>query len=274
MRVSEHAGHTPLPPAGPTGLAAVSLAFRRALISQVHPKMLAALLMPFVIALVGAIVLLWAFWAPLAAWLDGQVSQWDVVNQVDQWMLAIGLFSVKLYVIPIIAAGALLPVAGILGLVIAAIFVMPVALRHIERRDYPGLKRQGQHAYAVGAWNAVVVGAIFVFGWLVTIPLWLFPPLALVLPVFWWAFAFTRIMRVDALVEHASVSERRFLWRRHNASYWLMGLLLSVINLFPPMWLVLPVFSALLFGHYSLEALRQHRLQTAVNHAYVDQDTV
>src|SRR5699024_1902543 len=160
----------------------------------------------------------------------------------DQWMLAIGLFSVKLYVIPIIAAGALLPVAGILGLVIAAIFVMPVALRHIERRDYSGLQRHGQHAYAVGAWDAVVVGAICVFGWLVTIPLWLFPPLALVLPVFWWAFAFTRIMRVDALVEHASVSERRFLWRRHNASYWLMGLLLSVINLFPPMWLVLPVF--------------------------------
>lgn len=250
--------------AGPVGLAAVGLAFRRALVSQVHPKMLAALLMPFVIALLGAIVLLWGFWTPLTAWLDGQISQWDVVNQVDQWLLAVGLFSVKLYIIPLLAAGMLLPLAGILGLVIAAVFVMPVVLRHIERRDYKNIRRQGQHAMAVGLWNAILVGTIFVFGWLVTLPLWLFPPLALVLPVFWWAFAFSRMMRVDALVEHANGQERRLLWRRHNLQYWTIGLCLSLINLFPPMWLVLPVFSALVFGHYSLEALRQHRVQLAL----------
>lgn len=254
----------PPSPVGPAGLAAIGLAFRRALISQAHPKMIAALFMPFVIALLGAIVLLWAFWSPLTGWLDMQISQWEVVNQFDQWLLAIGLFSFKVYLIPIMAAGILLPLAGILGLVIAAVFVMPIVLRHIERRDYKGVRRQGQHAVAIGAWNAVLVGTVFVFGWLVTMPLWLFPPLALILPVFWWAFAFSRIMRVDALVEHANGQERRLLWRRHNVQYWVMGLLLSIINLFPPMWLVLPVFSALVFGHYSLEALRQHRLQMAI----------
>lgn len=260
------------PPLSSGGMPAVGLAFRRAIVSQVHPKMLAALFMPFVIALLGAIVLLWAFWTPLTGWLDLRISQWDIVNQFDQWLVAIGLFSFKLYLVPILAAGLLLPLAGILGLVIAAIFVMPIALRHIEWRDYKGLRRQGRHATAVGAWNAVVVGCIFVVGWLLTMPLWLFPPLALALPVFWWAFAFTRIMRVDALVEHASGPERRLLWRRHNGSYWLMGLMLSLINLFPPMWLVLPVFSALVFGHYSLEALRQHRQQLAIEAAASFQD--
>lgn len=249
---------------GPLGMGAIGLAFKRALISQVHPKMLAALFLPFVIALLGAIVLLWAFWSPLTAWLDGQMSQWEVVNQLDQWLLAVGLFSIKVYMIPVLAAGLLLPLAGILGLVIAAVFVMPIVLRHIEKRDYKNVRRQGQHAVAVGAWNAVLVGTVFVFGWLVTMPLWLFPPLALILPVFWWAFAFSRMMRVDALVEHANGAERRYLWRRHNVQYWLLGLVLSVVNLFPPMWLVLPVFSALVFGHYSLEALRQYRLQTAI----------
>lgn len=251
-------------PTGPTGLAAVGLAFRRALISQVHPKMLAALFMPFIIALVGAIVLLWAFWTPLTGWLDIQLSQWSIVNRLDEWLLAIGLFSFKLYLIPLLAAGMLLPLAGILGLVIAAIFVMPIVLRHIERRDYQDVRRQGQHAVTVGAWNALLVGTVFVLGWLLTMPLWLFPPLALVLPVFWWAYAFSRIMRVDALVEHASGPERRLLWRRHNLQYWLMGLSLSIVNLFPPMWLVLPVFSALVFAHFSLEALRQHRLKVAI----------
>lgn len=261
------------PVLGPVGWAAVGVAFRRALVSQVHPKMLAALFMPFVIALLGAIVLLWAFWTPLTGWLDAQVSQWELVGQVDEWLLAVGLFSIKFYMIPILAAGMLLPLAGILGLVIAAVFVMPVVLRHLEQREYKNVRREGQHAVAVGAWNAVLVGTIFVFGWLITMPLWLFPPLALVLPVFWWAFAFNKMMRVDALVEHATGKERRFLWRRHNLQYWGMGLCLSIINLFPPMWLVLPVFSALVFGHYSLEALRQHRVLQALRPPVADEIT-
>lgn len=261
--MSESSPVSPFVP-GPVGWHAVGVAFRRALVSQMHPKMLAALLMPFAIALLGAIVLLWAFWTPLTGWLDTQMSQWDMVNNFDQWLVAIGLVSIKVFMIPVLAAGILLPLAGILGLVIAAIFVMPVVLRHIERREYQNVRRQGQHAVAVGAWNAILVGTIFVFGWLITMPLWLFPPLALILPVFWWAFAFSRMMRVDALVEHANGQERRQLWRRHNLQYWIIGLSLSVINLFPPMWLVLPVFSALVFGHYSLEALRQHRLLNAI----------
>jgi predicted membrane metal-binding protein len=92
--------------------------------------------------------------------------------------------------------------------------------------------------------------------------LWLIPPLAIVLPVFWWAFAFTRMLRVDAIVEHASAQERRFIWRRHNRQLWLIGTCLAVLNLLPPAWLVLPVFSALVFAHFSLEALRQLRQET------------
>ena len=56
--------------AGVTGLASVGLAFKRALVSQCHPKMLAALFLPFIIALLGAIILLWAFWTPLTQWLN------------------------------------------------------------------------------------------------------------------------------------------------------------------------------------------------------------
>ncbi|NYT63584.1 EI24 domain-containing protein [Alcaligenaceae bacterium] len=250
---------------GVTGMASVGVAFKRALVSQCHPKMLAALFLPFVIALFGAIILLWAFWAPLTAWLNTEASNWGVVNQLDQWMLALGLFSIKLYLIPLLAVGILLPMSGILGLLIAAIFVMPIVLRHIEKRDYPGLSRQGEYSTAVGTWNAIWVGVLFALGWLVTMPLWLIPPFAVLLPIFWWSFAFTRMLRVDAIVEHASGQERRLLWRRHNRQLWLIGFILALVNLFPPAWLVLPVFSALVFAHFSLEALRQLRAQTVID---------
>ncbi|TAM86470.1 MAG: EI24 domain-containing protein [Candidimonas sp.] len=247
------------------GLAAVGVAFRRALVSQCHPKMILALFLPFVIALLGAIALLWVFWTPLTAWLNGEAAGWTALNDVDQWMVTLGLFSLKLYLIPFLALCILLPLSGILGLVIAAIFVMPIVLNHLDHRNYKGLARRGEYAGTVGTWNAVWVGLLFMAGWLLTMPLWLIPPLAIVLPVFWWAFAFTRMLRVDAIVEHASAAERKILWRRHNRQLWAIGACLAVANLLPPAWLILPVFSALVFAHFGLEALRQLRQEASVS---------
>jgi hypothetical protein len=158
----------------------------------------------------------------------------------------------------------LLPLSGILGLVIAAVFVMPIVLRHLEKREYQGLVRKGEFSTVVGAWNAVLIGVLFAIGWAVTMPLWLFPPFAILLPIFWWAFAFTRMLRVDAVIEHASGKERRLIWRRHNRQLWLIGVCLALLNLVPPLWLVLPVFSALVFAHFSLESLRQLRTETII----------
>ena len=244
---------------------AVWQAFKRALASQCHPKMLMALFLPFLIAALGAIILLWGFWNPLTSWLDVQASEWGMFNQLDQWMLAIGLFSLKLYLVPVLAVGILLPVSGILGLVIAAVFVMPIVLSHLEKNDYQGLSRQGKYSTAVGTWNAIWVGGLFAIGWVLTMPFWLIPPLAVVLPILWWTFAFTRMLKVDATIEHASAQERRLLWRQHDKQWWLIGFILALINLFPPAWLFMPVFSALVFGHFALESLRQLRAQTVID---------
>ncbi len=244
----------------PTGLLAVAAAFKRALVSQLHPKMLFAIVLPLVITLLGAILLLWVFWSPLTEWLTVQSADWGVLNTVDGWLLAIGLFSIKLYLIPIVAAGILLPMSGILGLVIAAVFIMPIVLGLLDKTHYQGLRRNGQNATVLSAWNAVWVGVLFVLGWLVTMPLWLFPPFAVLLPIFWWTFAITRMLRVDAIIEHAAPAERNHLWKRHNRQWWLIGFCLALINLIPPAWLIMPVFSSLVFAHFGLETLRQHRL--------------
>ncbi|MGB7399624.1 EI24 domain-containing protein [Castellaniella sp.] len=252
-------------PHSPNGLTLVGQAFRRALISQLHPRMLVALFLPFLIAVLGAALLLWFFWTPLTGWLDQEASSWGVFNTVDGWLVAVGLFSLKLWLVPLLAAGLLLPMAGILGLGIAAVFVMPLVLQHLEKRDYPGLRRQGQHATVLGTWNAVWVGFLFCVGWVLTMPLWLLPPMALVLPVFWWAFAVNRMLRVDAMIEHASGPERHLLWRRHTRSLWLMAGILAVINLMPLFWLVMPVFSALVYAHFSLDAIRRLRTETLID---------
>ncbi|HEX7748417.1 MAG TPA: EI24 domain-containing protein [Bordetella sp.] len=251
------------PPLGQS--AAIGRAFKRALVSQCHPAMLFAVLLPFLIALVGAILMMWFFWTPLTDWLRMELARWGAVDRVDGWLATVGMFSLKLYVTPIIAAAILLPASGVLGLAIAAVFVMPLVLRHLERSDYPGLARQGRNAVAVSVWNAMWVSLVFAAGWVLTLPLWLVPPMAIVLHVLWWAFAFSRMLRVDAIVDHANPVERRLLLARHNLSFWGMGLICAFINLLPPAWVVLPVYGSLVYAHYGLDALARLRGERTID---------
>ena len=241
------------------GLAGVATAFKRAVVSQCHPRMLLAILLPFVIMLVGATLLLYLFWTPLTGWLTAQADQWTVIRTVDEWLVAIGVLSLKVWIVPLLATFILLPIAGILGVAVAAVFVMPMVVRHVADRGYPGIAQWGKNATLLSVWNAIWVLTVFALGWLFTMPLWLFPPLGVLLSVFWWAFAFSRMMRIDAIVEHASPEERKRILRRNNTGFWTLGLICSLLNLLPPAWLILPVFSALLFAHYGLETLKRDR---------------
>ena len=246
------------------GLAGLATAFKRAMVSQCHPRMLLAILLPFFIIFVGTVALLWFFWTPLSAWLTQQAENWTMVNTIDQWLVAVGLFSIKLWLIPILAAVILLPIAGIIGVAVAAVFVMPMVLRHVGTRDYPGLERMGRNATLISVWNAVWVMTVFALGWVFTLPLWLLPPLGVVLSIFWWTFAFSRLMRIDAIVEHATPVERERLLRTNSSGFWALGLICALLNLLPPAWIVLPVFSSLLFAHYGLQALQASRERAVI----------
>lgn len=244
----------------------IKQALSRALVSQLKPKMLGALLLPFLVAVLGAVLLLWLFWTPLKDHIAIWLTQWGVLDgQTDLWIISVGLLAVKTIIIPLLTAGALLPLAGIAGLIVSAVMVMPLALSFVQKKHYPELKKQGQNALTYSVGNALWVGVLFIVGWMLTLPLWLIAPLALILPIFWWTFAFTRLLRVDSIVEHASKAERQVLLKRHNRAYWVIGLSMSLLNLFPPFWVVLPVFSALTFAHFNLAALADLRTENTLN---------
>jgi hypothetical protein len=252
----------------PSGLVGIGQAFWRAFVSQLHPRMLFALLLPFLIMLVGAILLLVMALGPLTEWLNQQLNASELLIAADAWMVSIGLFSlsaVKAWVVPFAVAIVLLPVSGILGLTVAAIFVMPMVVAHVSRQHFPGLALQGQNALLVSVWNAIWVSVVFVVGWVLTLPFWLFPPLGLLVSLLWWTFAFSRIMRIDAIVEHATSQERALLIKSQGTGFWTIGMLCALMNLIPPAWIFLPVFSGLVYTHYGLDALQRLRTQKTLD---------
>ena len=244
------------------GLQGVGQAFGRAVVSQCHPRMLFALLMPFLIVLVAVIVLLFVALGPLTAWLSQQVTDSSVLIDVNDWLVSLGLFSllsVKAWLLTLLAVLVLLPASGILGLAVAAVFVMPLVVSHLSRHHYADVSQQGEYAFAVSLWNALWVSVVFLLGWVLTLPFWLFPPLGLLVSLLWWTFAFSRMMRLDSIVEHASGAERKILLTRHGTGFWAIGFFCACLNLLPPAWVFLPVFSGLVYTHYGLASLRQLR---------------
>jgi hypothetical protein len=239
--------------------AQVSQAFWRGVRSQFHPRMIFALFLPVIVTIVLTILLLWFGFTPLTEFIRAQIEQSALPTYVDPLIGAAGVLWLKSWLVPFIAIFMLIPIAGIVGLAVAAVWIMPWVLSHIASRNYPEIRAQGRQATLVSVWNAIWVSVVFVVGWLITLPLWLIPPLGLVLSLFWWTFAFTKMMRIDTLVDHANPGERKVILKQRNTGYWVIGFICALLNLFPPAWVFLPVFSGLVFAHYSLEAIRDVR---------------
>ncbi|NLD68125.1 MAG: EI24 domain-containing protein [Limnobacter sp.] len=239
----------------------VMKAFGRAVLSQLHPKMLALLLLPFVVSILFWIATAWLVWTPLTDWLG--VALFDGwFGRAYTWAEGIGLGGIRDWIPALIALLLVVPAAWVTATILVAVFAMPLVMRFLIARNYPGIAALGTMSPVPGVLNAIVALLVFAIGYLVSLPLWLIPPLALIVPWLWWSWLTARVMRLDSLVEYAGADERRLLVKENRREYLLLGMVVSALNYVPPLFLVTPVLSALAYGHYSLALLRDRRLQS------------
>ena len=158
---------------------------------------------------------------------------------------------------------ALTAIGGVIGLAAAAIVVTPLAVKYISKNYFPNLERRGENANTVSIINAVKVSSIFIIGWLITLPLWFIPFMSIALSLFWGAYAFSHMCQVDAIVEHATAEERKYILSRNKKGFWTIGLVCAALTLIPFMGLVMPVFSIIVCTHYGLNSLQQLRAERA-----------
>ena len=260
------------------------VALGRAILSQLHFRMLLLTVLPFLFSVVLWGVLLWLGLQPTIDWLQAYFTDhggFAVAGDVLGWA---GLGAFKAVLVPLIAMWVLLPLMILTALVFVGTIAMPVILRHVAARHYPDLAWYRGGSLLGSLWVALSSFVIFAVLWLVTLPLTLFPPLTLVVQPALWGWLTYRVMAYDALAEHASAEERRAVMREHRWPLFLIGVAtgamgaaptllwlggaLSVI-LFPflaagAIWLyvLVFVFTGLWFEHYCLAALSACRART------------
>ena len=267
----------------------VMTSFGRALLSQLHFRMLLLTVWPFLLSLLLWGVVLWLGLQPMIDWLHAWFADNNLFQSAASVLGWFGLGAVKTVLVPLIAMWLLLPLMVVTALVFVGVIAMPAVVRHVSNRHYPQLARLRGGSLAGSLSMSLGSFLIFAVMWLVTLPLNAVPLLAFVVQPALWGWLTYRVMAYDALSEHASAEERRVLMRRHRwpllaigiaagamgaapTLLWLGGAL-SVI-LFPllagvSIWLyvLVFVFSGLWFQHYVLEALQRQRLSPAAGHA-------
>ena len=227
-----------------------------ALSNLLHPGMLWLMLWPVLIALALWGTLAIVFWAQLAAWLAGLINQW----------MSTGMFAIQWDVKDAALIGAkalilimLVPLIQLTALLILSSFGMPAMVEHVAARSYPALERRNGGSLAGSLWNGLVALAGMVALFLASIPFWIFPPLWPLLPVAILGWVNQRVLRYDALAEHADATEMRQLVAARRGSLYLLGAVLALVAYVPFIGFFAPVLFGLSFIHYLLAALKVHR---------------
>ncbi|HEX7812065.1 MAG TPA: EI24 domain-containing protein [Burkholderiales bacterium] len=223
--------------------------------SLVHPIILAVMLVPMGLALILWLGIGWFAWDAWSHLAQTQVMGWMPSSWTAKWDLA-WLGTVAALVGAVIA---LAPMVILTSVLIATLFAMPILLKHVAREAFPGLERRRGGTISGSVWNAFVAMGSFLLLWVLTLPLWLIGPLALVLPLLLSANLNQRLFRYDALSEHAGAGEMRVIFDRARGRLLLLGLITGLMYFIPPLNLVAPVLSALAFIHLCLRELEELR---------------
>lgn len=263
----------------------VLIAFGRAIVSQLHFRMLMLTVMPFLLSVLLWGVILWLGLQPLIDWIQAYFAAHDGFRVAGDALSWLGLGAIKVVLVPLLAMWLLLPLMILTALIFVGTLAMPAIIRHVSSRDYPDLEKRAGGSLWGSLWISTLSFAVFAALWILTLPLHLFPPLIFLIQPALWGWLTYRVMAYDALAEHASDAERKGIMRAHRWPLLLIGVIAGSLGAAPTLlwlggalsviffpllagvsiWLyvLVFVFSGLWFEHYCLEALAMERVSAS-----------
>ena len=257
--------------------------FWRACAYCLRPRVIALSFLPLVLMIALSMGLGYFYWEDALEWVRQTLEASALINNVFDWLSSIGVGRLKVVFAPLIVIFAVTPIIVVLSLLTVAVLMTPALTLLIAERRFPRLERKHGGSIWISVFWSLGSTLLALIALVVSIPLWLVPPLILLLPPLIWGWLTYRVMTFDALAEHASREERREIFRRHRG--WLLGIgvVTGYLGAAPSLiWasgalfaaafvLMLPLavwlytlifaFSSLWFAHYCLEALQALRAE-------------
>lgn len=246
-----------------------------------HPKVIGLSLLPLLLCLAVLAALGWWFWSDAVSSLALALTQWTWSRWLFESLGAWDLPSAPRWVAGFLLLMLAVPAVVVMCLLMVAIFLTPAVVKLVAAKRFPTLQPLSDHtAWLTVAWS-FGASVLALVAMVLSVPLWLFPPMGLLLPPLIWGWLTYRVMAFDALSTHASVAERQQIMRVHRWPLLGMGVVCGLLGAAPTMlwalsaitivlapvmvalslWIYTLVFAfaSLWFAHFMLQALHDMR---------------
>ena len=265
----------------PSSMSKLLDSFWRAAMYCLHPRVIALSVLPLVIMAAISLGLGYFFWEGALAAVRSNLESYELVDMMVRWLEGLGLSDLRVVLAPVLLLFLAIPVIVIASLLFVAMFMTPAMVALVAERRFPQLEHKRGGSLVASLFWSLGSTLLAVIALVLSIPLWLIPPLILILPPLIWGWLTYRVMSYDALVDHASSEERRQIFRENRAVLLGIGVLSGYLGAAPSLiWasgamfvamapILVPVaiwlytlvfaFSSLWFAHYTLAALEQLR---------------
>lgn len=263
--------------------------FWRAVAYCMHPRVIALSFLPLVLMVVLSFGLGYFFWDAAVASVTAWLEAYEMVQTLLGWLERVGMSSLRTVFAPLLVLVLATPVIVLLCLLLVAAFMTPAMVDLVGQRRFAQMELKRGGSMLVSVFWSLGSTLLAVLALLVSMPLWLVPPLVLILPPLIWGWLTYRVFAFDALALHASAPERKAILKAHRGSLLAMGVLSGYLGAAPSLlWasgamfialapLLVPVaiwiytlvfaFASLWFAHYTLAALQTLRASQAVTAA-------
>ena len=257
--------------------------FWRAAAYCLHPRVIVLSLLPLVIMSAISLTLGYFYWASALLAVRNHLESYAVVGTLLRWLETFGLGSLQSVLAPTLLLFLVIPAIVLVSLLSVAMFMTPAMVALVAQRRFPQLERKKGGSLLASLFWSLGSTLLALIAMVLSLPLWLVPPLILVLPPLIWGWLTYRVMSYDALVDHASSQERKQIFETHRMPLLGIGMLSAYLGAAPSLiWasgaifvalapILVPVaiwiytlvfaFSSLWFAHYTLAALEQLRRQ-------------
>ena len=259
--------------------------FWRAAFYCLNPRVIGLSLLPLAIMGVLSGVLGYWFWDDAVARVHDWLQASSLLSVVWRWFEGVGMPNLKSVVAPLLVIFSVTPLLVMGALLVVSVFMTPSLTRLVAERRFADLeRRQGGSLWQSLGWSLMsmllALGAM-----LITLPMWLVPPLAMVLPALIWGWLTYRVMAFDVLAEFASREERQAVMAQHRLSLLGIGVVTGLMGAAPSVvwasgalfaaafvilipiaiWIYMLVFafSSLWVAHFALAALAETRVRHA-----------
>jgi hypothetical protein len=258
--------------------------FWRALAYCLRPRVIALSFLPLLLMVGLSAAVVYYFWDPALDGVRAWLTEWALLESLLRWLESVGFANLRSVVAPLLVLMLTLPVIVILSLLAVAWLMTPSIVSLVVQRRFAGLERRHGGSFWRGMLQGLGSSLLAALALLMSMPLWLIPPLVMVVPPLIWGWLTYRVMSYDVLAEHASPEERVEIIRRHRLWLLAIGVLTGFLGAAPGMvwaigamaivfapllvplaiWIYTFVFalSSLWFAHFCLAALAALRAES------------